>query len=173
MSALFALIIENPYRNQDDVDFSDIVVTENLIISGLTYLPGTTRFVATNIAPPPLVEPVVSGANGSVLTWTLSDQYVMDAPNGGFGNQPALAIEFDVRRHATVTEEGLVGANRTIEAAVSFTPSCDTGYRHTSTTGPGHPAAPRTAAADHQDRPQPRRRPGIGQLLGPDVRSRE
>lgn len=131
------LVIENPYRSQDDVDFSNIVVTDDLMISGLTYLPGTTRFDATNIGPPPLVEPVVSGPNGSVLTWTLSDQYVIDAPNGNFGNTPTLAIEFDVRRHLAVGEEGLVGANRTIEGSVEFTPSCDTNYRHTSTTGPG------------------------------------
>ena len=131
------MVIENPYRQQDDADFSDLVVTEDLQISGLTYLPGTTRFTATNIAPPPLVEPVVSGPNGSVLTWTLSDQWVMDAPNGNFGNTPSLAIEFDVRRHANVGEEGLVGANRSIEASVEFTPSCDTNYRHTSTTGQG------------------------------------
>jgi len=132
------LEIENPYRQQDDADFSDIVITENLMISGLSYVAGTTRFSATNIAPPPLVEPVVSGPNGSVVTWTLSDQYVIDAPpNGGPGNRPMLAVEFDVRRHAAVGEEGLVGANRTIEAAVEFTPSCDLTYRHTSDTGPG------------------------------------
>jgi len=129
--------IENPYRRQDDVDFSDIVVTENLNISGLTYLPGTTRFFGNNIAAPPLVEPVVSGANGSILTWTLSDQYVIAAPNGNFGNTPRVTIEFDVRRHAAVGEEGLVAANRTIEAAVEFTPSCEVTYRHTDTTGPG------------------------------------
>ena len=35
--------IENPFRNNDDADFSDIVVTENLLASGLTYVPGTTN----------------------------------------------------------------------------------------------------------------------------------
>ena len=130
------LVIENPYRRQDNVDFAEIVITENLNISGLTYLPGTTRFSATNMAPPPLTEPVVSGPNGSVVTWTLSDQYVIAAPTNG-NNSPTLTVEFDVRRHADVGEEGLVGANRTIEAAVEFTPSCDTNYRHLTTTGPG------------------------------------
>ena len=133
------LVIENPYRQQDDADFSDIVISEDLQIAGLTYLPGTTRFTADNIAPPPLVEPVVSGINGSVLTWTLSDQFVMpdQAGGGGGGNRARLEIEFDVRRHVAVGEEGLVGANRTIESAVEFTPSCDSDYRHTSVTGPG------------------------------------
>lgn len=129
------IVIENPYRSNDDADFSDIVVTENLNISGLTYVPGTTRFDTDNISTPPLVEPVVSGTDGRVLTWTLDDQWVMDAPSGGFGNTPRLEIEFDVRRHSNVGEEGLVTANRSIDASVEFTPSCDTGYRHTSTTG--------------------------------------
>jgi len=82
------LVIENPYRPRDDADFSDIVISDDLMISGLTYLPGTTRFNATNIAPPPLVEPVISGANGSVLTWNVSDQFVMPAQAlGGGGNR--------------------------------------------------------------------------------------
>ena len=99
------LVVENPYRRSDDVDFSDIVVVDNLAISGLTYVPGSTRFDATNVAPPPLVEPVVSGPNGSILTWNLSDAFVMDAsPSGSPATQPSLAIEFDVRRHAAVGE---------------------------------------------------------------------
>jgi uncharacterized repeat protein (TIGR01451 family) len=130
--------IENPYRNNDDADFSDLVVTENLLASGLTYVAGSTDFDTDNVAPPPVVEPVVSGPNGSVLTWTISDQFVLPTrPNFGGGNQRRLTIEFDVRRHAALGEEGLVPANRNIEAEVEFTPSCDTGYRHTSTSGIG------------------------------------
>jgi uncharacterized repeat protein (TIGR01451 family) len=132
------LEIENPFRRSDDADFSDIVVTEDLLASGLTYVPGTTRFIGVNVATPPAVEPSVSGANGSVLTWTLPGQFVLEGrPNGGSGNSRGLIVEFQVRRHAAVGEEGLVLANRTIDAQVEFTPSCDTGYRHTSTSGPG------------------------------------
>ena len=131
------MVIENPYRASDDVDFADIVVTEDLQISGLTYLPGTTRFTATNMAPPPLVEPIVSGTNGSVLTWTLADTFTMDGPPGSFGNTPRLTIDFDVRRAAAVGEEGIVGANRSINASVEFTPSCEPAYRHTDETGSG------------------------------------
>jgi len=132
------VVIENRYDASDDVDFSEIVVTEDLLLSGLTYVPGTTQFQASNVALPPLVEPVVSGANGSVLTWTLSDQYEMDAPRSNRpGNRPTLTIEFDVRRHAALGDEGLVAANRRINAAVEFTPSCDAGYRHTDTSGQG------------------------------------
>jgi hypothetical protein len=131
--------IENPFRNNDDADFSDIVVTENLLASGLTYVPGTTSFDTDNVPTPPVVEPVVSGTNGSVLTWTLSDQFVMDTRSNGAGSGAIrrLRVEFNVRRHPSVGEEGLVGANRNIDAQVEFTPSCDTGYRHTASTGPG------------------------------------
>ena len=120
-------------------DFSDLVITEDLQVSGLTYVPGTTRFSTDNVPTPPVVEPVVSGANGSVLTWTISNSFVLDTrPNGGgSGAIRRLTVEFDVRRHANVGEEGLVAANRTIEGQVEFTPSCDLTYRHTSTSGPG------------------------------------
>ena len=132
------LDIENPYRRVDDADFSDIVIRENLAASGLTYVPGSTRFTANNVAPPPVVQPVVSGPNGSVLTWTLSNQFELEGrPNGGGGGGGSirsLTVEFDVRRASAVGEEGLVLANRTIEAEVEFTPSCETSYRHTSTT---------------------------------------
>ncbi|MDH4056039.1 MAG: hypothetical protein OEV58_11735, partial [Gammaproteobacteria bacterium] len=130
--------IENPYGNNQDADFSDIVVTDNLLASGLTYVPNSTRFFATNVAAPPVVQPVVSGANGSVLTWTLSDQFVLPTrPNNGGGNTRALAIEFDVRRSPSVGDEGLVTANRNIEAEVEFTPSCDLNFRQTSSSGTG------------------------------------
>jgi hypothetical protein len=56
-----SLIVESPYRQQDDVDFSNIVITEDLRSSGLTYVPNSTRFTTTNVAPPPVVEPAVSG----------------------------------------------------------------------------------------------------------------
>jgi hypothetical protein len=128
--------VENPFRNSDDADFSDIVITENLLASGLTYVPGSTQFFGSGITPPPVVQPSVGGANGSVLTWTLSDQFVLPTrPNNGGGNQRGLAIEFEVRRHNNVGDEGLVNANRNIEAEITFTPSCDLNFRQTSSTG--------------------------------------
>ncbi|MGI9342556.1 MAG: hypothetical protein ACR2QV_06875, partial [Gammaproteobacteria bacterium] len=131
--------IENPYRRVDDADFSDIVITENLLASGLTYVSNSTRFSTNNVPTPPVVQPAVSGPNGSVLTWTLSNLFVLEGRpnNGGGGGTRSLTVEFDVRRHAAVGEEGLVAADRTIEAEVEFTPSCELTYRHTSTSGPG------------------------------------
>ncbi len=130
--------IENPFGSNDDADFSDIVIIEDLLASGLTYVPGTTQFTAVGVVPPPPVEPIVSGANGSILNWTLSNSFVLPTPpNNGNGNQRSLTLEFQVRRHSNVGEEGLVNASRLIDAAVTYTPSCDLSYRQTSTTGLG------------------------------------
>ena len=128
--------VENPFRNNQDADFSDIVITEDLRASGLTYVPNTTQFIGGSA--PPSVEPSVGGPNGSVLTWTLSDQYVLPArANGGGGNAAGFALEFQVRRYANNVEEGLVNADRNIEAALTFTPSCDLNFRQTTTGGFG------------------------------------
>ena len=71
------------------------------------------------------------------MTWTLSDQFVLPTPpNNGGGNSRRLAIEFEVRRDASVGQEGLVNANRNIDATVTVTPSCDLGYRLSDNTGP-------------------------------------
>ena len=127
--------VENPFGNNDDADFSDIVITENLLASGLTYVPGSTQFFGTGVAPPPVVEPSVSGANGSILTWTLSNSFVLPTPpNNGNGNQRGLDIEFQVRRHSNVGEEGLVNDDRDIQSSVTFTPSCDLTWRQTLTS---------------------------------------
>ena len=66
-------------------------ITENLLASGLTYVPGTTSFDTDNVATPPVVEPAVSGPNGSVLTWTLSNAFVMDTRSNGAGSTPTSA----------------------------------------------------------------------------------
>jgi hypothetical protein len=98
--------IENPFRNSDDADFSDIVVTENLLASGLTYVPNSTQFSGSGVTAPPVVEPVVSGPDGSIVTWTLSNTFVLPTrANGAGGNATGLAIEFNVRR-ASIDEEG-------------------------------------------------------------------
>ncbi len=131
--------IENPFRNNDDADFSDIVIVEDLLASGLTYVPGSTQFTRCwcNAAAGGSSLPSVD-ANGSVLTWTLGNQFVLPArPNNGGGNQRRLVFEFEVRRHSNVGEEGLVNANRNIDATVTVTPSCDLNFRQSDSTGPG------------------------------------
>ncbi len=129
--------IQNPFEPLDDVDFSEIVVVEDLLASGLTYVPNTTTFTGINVAAPAVVEPVVSGANGSVLTWTIAPAYVLPGLAGAPANRATLVIEFDVRRHPAVGEEGLVAANRNIDATVDFVPSCAPTERYARSTGPG------------------------------------
>ncbi len=100
------LEIENPYRDDDEVDFSDIRIREDLGLSGLTYA-GNASFSGDNLAPPADFAPDISGLNGSVLTWDLPSAYVIDGYPGGSGNRRRLILEFDVKRHDTLTEEGL------------------------------------------------------------------
>ncbi|MDH3213764.1 MAG: hypothetical protein OEM05_14885, partial [Myxococcales bacterium] len=50
------IVVENPIQvAPGDVDLSQIVVTEDLRASGLTYVPGTTTFQGVNVAPPPVI----------------------------------------------------------------------------------------------------------------------
>ncbi len=131
------IVIENPLGFQVGAgDFSGLVVTENLQASGLTYVPGTTTFTGNNVAPPPVVEPVVSGATGSVLSWTLDPSFVLPEDPPGNGNRAQLVIQFQVERASPpLTEEGLVTANRTIAASVELTPECAPGDRYSTSTG--------------------------------------
>ena len=130
--------IENPLPDSDNVDFANLIVTENLMDSGLTYVANSTTFTGTNISVPVAVEPTVSGVAGRQLSWDLRPSgLVMNDQPGGAGTRARLFVDFDVERHASVTEEGLVLANRTIDASVMFEPSCAVGDTFTPTTGPG------------------------------------
>ena len=131
-----SIVVDNPFDPFDDLDFSALVISEDLRASGLTYVPFTTSFTGVNVAAPPVVEPAVSGPNGSFLTWTVEPSFVLEARLGS-SNDESLILEFDVRRHATVGEEGLVTANRSIESGLELTPSCAPGDRFATTSGLG------------------------------------
>ncbi len=128
------ILVTNP---RDSDDLSGIVVTENLGTSGLTYVPGSTVFVGTNVAAPASFEPVVSGTNGSILTWTFAPGFVLQGRPGGPGNKQGIEIRYQIRRATPgVNEEGLTLVNRTITAQVQFTPSCQVTIPYTdSDTG--------------------------------------
>ena len=130
--------IENPFNAFDDVDFTDLVVEEDLLASGLTYVPNSTVFSGANVTLPGTVQPTVSGPNGSVLTWDLSGSgFEMPGRNGGPGNKARFFITFGVERAAAVGDEGLVAANRTIAAELTVEPSCAPGETYSTSTGPG------------------------------------
>ncbi|MFL6651300.1 MAG: hypothetical protein ACJ8J7_08445, partial [Sulfurifustaceae bacterium] len=101
------------YPGNNNPDLTNLVIREDLGSSGLTYIPGTTSFAVNNGTAPAPVNPTVSGANGSVLTWNLGN-YVLPAAQGNGGNSQFLDVTFQVRRADSVTQEGLVTANRTI-----------------------------------------------------------
>ena len=46
------IAIDNPFDAGDDLDFSELVVVEDLQASGLTYVPNSTTFSGANITVP-------------------------------------------------------------------------------------------------------------------------
>ena len=117
--------VENPFDDTDDLDFSDFTIAEDLRSSGLTYVPASATFSGANISVPAAFEPSLSGPNNSVVTWDFAPtQLEMAGRPGGPGNRASFAIQFEVERAAGFTEEGLLAANRNIEASVELEPSC-------------------------------------------------
>jgi uncharacterized repeat protein (TIGR01451 family)/fimbrial isopeptide formation D2 family protein len=108
------------YPGNNNPDLTNLIVTEDLGASGLTYIPGTTTFAVNNGAAPAAVDPVVSGPNGSVLTWDLGSYLLAAAAGGGAGNAQFLDVTFQVRRADSVTKEGLVTANRTVVSNIAY-----------------------------------------------------
>lgn len=130
------IAIDNPFDAGDDLDFSELVVVEDLQASGLTYVPNSTTFSGANITVPGVVQPTVSGANGRILTFDLTaTSLTLPGRNGGAGNKARFFIEFDVERAASVDDEGLVAASKAIEADLTLEPSCAPGQTYSTSTG--------------------------------------
>ena len=125
------IVVQNSIDSSDDIGLSRLVVTEDLQSSGLTYVPFTTQFQGVNVGTPAVVEPAVSGPNGSILTWTLPAGFTLAEQGGAPGDWEQLIITFDVQRHASLGDEGLVSANRSIDASVDVEPSCAPGETYT------------------------------------------
>ena len=131
------IVISNPYEG---VDMTGMRVVENLGSSGLTFAPAAPTPVTYRVnGGTPLVgsAPIVSGANGSTLTW---DQAQIPALGRlqyrqGSGSN-TIAITFAVSRHGALSQEGLVSATRLIEASLTYSTEdqCFGGSR-TETTG--------------------------------------
>ncbi len=131
--------IENPLGNSNPITLSDLDIREDMLASGLTYVGGTTSFSGNNlpVVPTPF-DPLVGGPANSQLQWDLSGQGITLPPqSGGPGTRAQLFLEFEVERDASVTEEGLVVANRSINASLEVAPSCSTGPTYTTSTGAG------------------------------------
>ena len=115
------IIVANPYQG---VDMTGMTVVENLRSSGLTFdptAPNSVRYSVNNGPLQPGGAPVVSGSNGSVLTWTAAQIPALDRLHGLPGNRVStLAITFAVTRASGLSQEGLVNADRTIEARLTY-----------------------------------------------------
>ena len=129
------ILVENPIQvSPGDVDLSQIVVRENLLSTGLTYIPGSTTFAGVNVVAPAAFDPAISG---TTLTWTLPPGFSLDEQPGGPGSREQLIIEFRVQR-SPATQEGLITANRDIQASVTVAPSCAApAATYTQTEAPG------------------------------------
>jgi len=113
--------------NTGSVLLTDVDVYENLLASGLTYVPNSTTYLVDGVpGPAPLAEPVVSGVNGEVINWSAVQipelENLYSAFSVGPGTQQEIEIRFRVRRNSVAgfDEEGLVSANRNIQARAAF-----------------------------------------------------
>ncbi|MBW2421120.1 MAG: DUF11 domain-containing protein [Deltaproteobacteria bacterium] len=130
------IVVENPFLESQNLGFSNIHVIEDLGISDLVYVRGSTRFRGSNIDVPDEVEPDFSGPNNSVLTWKIPAPFTMDARSNS-GSAPAiLIVEFKVEHRGPRVEE-LVDSIRDIEAGLAISPSCAPGERFETTGGAG------------------------------------
>ena len=114
-----SIVIANPFQGATMINMG---VVENLGSSGLTYAPAAPTPVRFSVNGGPLQNgpaPAVSGANGSVLTWAPGAFPNLDAVNGN-NNFATLRITFAVTRANSVTQEGLVAANRQIQATLTY-----------------------------------------------------
>ena len=122
------IIITTPF---DGADMTSMTVVENLRSSGLTYdatAPTPMRYSVNGGALQNGGAPSISGANGSVLTWTSVQVPPLALLTSSTNNSvfSTIAITFAVKRAAALSQEALVTANRQIQASLSFStnPSC-------------------------------------------------
>ena len=113
------IIISNPYRR---AELTDMTVIEDLRNSGLTFyddpsVPVTIRINGGSASP--VSDPNVSGTNGRILTWTPSEIPRLAGPPvySGFDT---LSITFPVVRDDSLTQVGLVSADRDIRARLDY-----------------------------------------------------
>ncbi|RJQ76458.1 MAG: DUF11 domain-containing protein [Desulfobacteraceae bacterium] len=113
------IVIANPYEH---VDMTALTVVENLGASGLTYAPTAPNPVTYSVnggVQQAGLAPAVSGPNGSILSWSAARIPALGRleyrPGNGYNS---IAVTFAVTRAAN--PEGLVGANRQIQAQLTY-----------------------------------------------------
>ncbi len=121
-----SITVSNPL---EDSDMLRVVVTADLRNSGLTYDPTapdpvTYTYVSNGVTNGPISggAPTPSGANNSILTWTFAqipDLAVIEYRDQSF-RFDSVTITFAVTRDASLSQEGLIGADRNIQASISY-----------------------------------------------------
>jgi large repetitive protein len=117
-------------NNQSSVPLTNIIITESLLASGLTYdTTGVTTVSIDGAAPVATGAPTVTGANNEILTWDQTDITQLAQLNSNIfpvGASPrSLEIIFPVVRAPGFNEEGIITAVRDIQTSASFILSCD------------------------------------------------
>ncbi len=116
--------------NTGSVLLTNVDVTENLLKSGLTYVPGSTTYFVDGVAMgAPAVDAVVStGSNGpdELINWTTTQipelANLYSAFSAGAGKPQQIEIRFRVKRNTAggFNNEGLISADRTIQATANY-----------------------------------------------------
>ena len=137
-------------QNTGGLSIENINLQENLMASGLTYVAGTTQISIDGAAAVAAGNPLVSGTNNEILTWTSSqipELAQLDSPYDATPTHP-ISIEFifQVRRAPGFNQEGLVTAVRNIQSSATYSITCN-GITQTAT-------GPLTELPIHQPVPQ-------------------
>ncbi len=121
------VIVSNPY---EEVDMIDMTVVEDLRNSGLTYDPSAPNPVTYRVnsgASQVGGAPTISGTNNSTLTWTSAQIPALSRleydPLPLFPPYTVITditITFAVTREGALTQEGLVSADRDIQASLTY-----------------------------------------------------
>jgi uncharacterized repeat protein (TIGR01451 family)/fimbrial isopeptide formation D2 family protein len=121
------VIVSNSY---EEVDIIDMTVVENLLNSGLTFDPTAPNPVTYRVnggASQAGLAPTLSGVNDSILTWTSAQipalsrlEYDPLPPHPPYTTITDITITFAVTRESALTQEGLVGADRSIQASLTY-----------------------------------------------------
>lgn len=124
------IVVSNTYTGTvpDVTDMINMTVVEDLRTSGLTFEPGAPNPIRYSINGGALQvggAPVISGANGSVLTWTSAQipDLALLVPLPGINSFSTLAITFAVKRDAGLSQEALITASRDIQASLDYSTS--------------------------------------------------
>ncbi|MGB5398188.1 MAG: hypothetical protein WBN96_13655, partial [Gammaproteobacteria bacterium] len=118
--------------NTGSVKLTDVDVTEDLGISGLTYVAGSTRYsVDGGALIDPVPEPLIGGADSETINWTSAQIPELAALFSAFSTAPntpqEIEIRFRVQRNTpavgiggSFNEEGLASVNRNIQASADY-----------------------------------------------------